>query len=57
MKAVSVNIWIRYEVKNTQGARRKPVASPASKFTIKSCDKQRKSIKNLKFKNLKMIYA
>ena len=31
---------------NTQGARRKPVASPASKFTIKLCDKQRKSTKN-----------
>ena len=44
MEAVCQHLNARYRIKNTQGAKRKPVASPASKLTIKSCDKQRKSI-------------
>ena len=50
MEAVYVNVWMpdMKKKKKTQRARRKPVASPASKFTTKSCGKQRKSIKNLK---------
>ena len=50
IKAVYQHLNARSKIKTTQGARRKPVASPASKFTIKSCDKQKKSIKE--FKNI-----
>ena len=36
IKAKCQHLNARYKIKNTQGARRKRVASPASKFTIKS---------------------
>ena len=55
--AVYQHLNARYKSKNTRGVRRGPVTSPASKFTIKSCNKKAKKI-NLKCpKNLKILQS